>query len=94
MMTSAPALMNGLRGMPCSYSSWTRELNGLPEGSLPTRRQTASPSRASVRARVKTLEMLWMEKGIQLSPNSAVSPSQVITARPKRAPSTRARAGM
>jgi hypothetical protein len=30
--------MNGFRGMPCSYSSWTTELNGLPEGSRPTRR--------------------------------------------------------
>jgi hypothetical protein len=28
----APALMNGFRGMPRSYSSWTTELNGLPDG--------------------------------------------------------------
>ena len=33
--TRAPALMKGLRGMPFSYSSCTRELNGLPEGSRP-----------------------------------------------------------
>ena len=37
----APALMNGLRGIPCSYSSWTSELNAVPDGSRPTRVQSA-----------------------------------------------------
>jgi hypothetical protein len=32
------------RGMPCSYSSWTTELKGLPEGSRPTRRHSRSPT--------------------------------------------------
>ena len=29
--------MNGLRGMPCSTSSWIRELNAVPDGSRPQR---------------------------------------------------------
>ncbi len=33
----APALMKGLRGLPCSRSSWTMELNAVPDGSRPTR---------------------------------------------------------
>lgn len=42
LTTRAPALMKGLRGMPCSNSSCTRELKGWPEGSLPTRAQISS----------------------------------------------------
>ena len=37
VITSAPALMNGLRGRPRSCSSCTSELNALPDGSRPTR---------------------------------------------------------
>ena len=60
----APALMKGLRGMPRSSSSCTIELNGLPEGSRPTRRHSRSPMRPSARVRVKTLVMLWTENGL------------------------------
>lgn len=66
--TRAPALMNGLRGMPFSYSNCTRELNGLPEGSLPTPRHICSPSRESARARANTLDMDWVENGCCQSP--------------------------
>ncbi len=31
-MTRAPALINGFLGIPCSYSSWTRELKVDPDG--------------------------------------------------------------
>ena len=34
--TIAPGLIKGLRGLPRSLSSWTIELNALPEGSRPT----------------------------------------------------------
>jgi hypothetical protein len=86
--------MKGLRGRPRSYSSWTRELKGLPEGSLPTRLQRASPSRERVSARVKTLEMLWMEKVSCSSPVPHTSPSRVARARPKREGSAWASSGM
>lgn len=44
-------MMNGFLGIPCSTSSWTSELNAVPDGSRPTRSQTPSPSSltASVR---------------------------------------------
>ena len=70
------------------------ELNREPEGSRPTRTHSASPIRSRAMVSVKTFEMLWIENGIQASPYSAVSPSTVITAMPKRLPSTRASAGM
>ena len=54
----APALMNGLRGRPCSYSSCTKELNGLPEGSRPTAFHISSPMRRVTIARVNTFEIL------------------------------------
>ena len=63
MTAIAPALMKGLRGMPCSYSSWTMELNGLPEGSRPTRRHSRSPTLPSASVSVNTFEMLWIENG-------------------------------
>lgn len=66
--TRAPALMNGLRGMPFSYSNCTRELNGLPEGSRPTPRHICSPSRESARARANTLDMDCVENGCCQSP--------------------------
>ena len=92
--TRAPALMNGLRGMPCSYSSWTSELKGLPEGSRPTCSQRLSPSRARSRASVKTLVTDWVEKGCCHSPTPYTVPSSSATAIPKRFGSTAARAGM
>lgn len=60
--TMAPALMKGLRGMPCSCSSWTRELNGSPEGSTSTLLKRSGPSARLAFARRRTLVMLWMEK--------------------------------
>jgi len=67
----APALMKGLRGMPRSYSSWTTELNGLPEGSRPTRRHNRSPALPKASVSVKTFEMLWIENAVSLSPPAA-----------------------
>ena len=59
----APALMKGLRGTPCSLSSCTSELNGLPEGSRPMRSHSASPSRRMASVSENSLEMLWIENG-------------------------------
>ena len=42
-VTMAPALINGLRGMPFSNSSCVSELNAVPEGSLPTLLHSSSP---------------------------------------------------
>ena len=60
----APALMNGLRGRPASYSSWTIELNADPDGSRPTWFQSPSPSLPSASVSRKTFEMLWIENGL------------------------------
>ena len=60
--------MNGLRGRPASWSSWSSELNGLPDGSRETRFQMLSPSAATTSARVKTLLMLCTENGTSASP--------------------------
>ena len=90
----APALMNGLRGMPCSLSSCSSELNGLPEGSRWIRSQSASPSRRIARVSVNSLETLWIENGTALSPAAASSPAQVRRAMPNCAAGTRASAGM
>ena len=92
--TSAPALMNGLRGTPCSYSSCTSELNGLPDGSLPTRCHSASPYTASTRASMNALEMLWMEKRLSLWPVAYSWPSSVATAIANCCGSSPASAGM
>ncbi len=94
MTTSAPALMNGLRGMPFSYSSCTRELKGLPEGSRPTPRQIRSPSRESARARANTLVMDCAENGCRHSPTPYTVPSGSATAMPKRRGSAPASIGM
>ena len=75
----APALMKGLRGMPCSYSSWTMELNGLPDGSRPTRSHSRSPTLPSASVSVNTLEMLWIENGVSASPPAATLPSASMT---------------
>ena len=80
--TRAPALMKGLRGTPCSRSSWTMELNGVPEGSRPTRRQSVSPTLPSACVRANTFETLWIEKGSSLSPEAWISPSAVTTQSP------------
>jgi hypothetical protein len=90
----APALMNGLRGMPRSVSSCTSELNGLPEGSRPMRCHSASPCARIASVSENTLEMLWMEKGTALSPACATSPAQVRRAMPNWCGDTRASAGM
>ena len=92
--TRAPALISGLRGTPCSRSSWTIELNAEPDGSWPTRRQRSAPLRPSAIARVNTFDMLWMENGVCASPAKAVAPSTVATAMPNCRPSTLASAGM
>lgn len=62
-----PGVDEGVAGMPCSASNWRSELKGLPDGSRPTRFQTSSV-RASTRQSVKSLEMLWTEKGCSQSP--------------------------
>ena len=90
----APALMNGLRGLPRSNSSWTMELNGLPDGSRPTRRHSRSPALPRARVSVKTFEMLWIENGVSLSPAAATCPSASITAMPKALGSARASSGI
>jgi hypothetical protein len=90
----APALMKGFLGMPCSYSSWTTELNGLPEGSRPTRRHSRSPTLPRARVSVKTFEMLWIENGVSLSPPAATWPSAVMTASPNCFGSTAASSGI
>ena len=59
----APALMKGLRGLPFSNSSWTIELNAVPDGSRPTVVHSPSPTMPSASVSVNTLEMLWMENG-------------------------------
>jgi hypothetical protein len=73
--TMAPALMNGLRGMPCSASSWTMELNREPTVRAPPASTGRRPGAAAPASSVNTLEMLWIENGIQASPVSNVSPS-------------------
>ncbi len=90
----APALMKGLRGTPRSRSSCTMELNGLPEGSRPTRRHNRSPIMPSASVRVKTLEMLWIEKAASASPAAATLPSVPTTAMPNWPGSTLASSGM
>ncbi len=74
--------MNGLRGMPFSASSWTSELNGVPDGSRPTRRQISSSWYPALppgppglpcpwditSASEKVLEMDWTENGTSQSP--------------------------
>jgi len=90
----APALMNGLRGRPFSCSSWTIELNELPEGSRPTPLQTASPSLPSAKARVNTFDTLWIENPVAASPADSTRPSGSATAMPNSLGSTLASSGM
>ena len=86
--------MNGLRGRPASWSSWRKELNGLPDGSRETRSQICSPSAAMTSARVNTLLMLWTENRTSASPMTCTSPSHEAIAIPNWCGSTDARPGM
>jgi hypothetical protein len=70
------------------------ELNGLPEGSRPTRRHNLSPTLPKANVSVKTFEMLWIENAVSLSPAAATLPSASITTRPKDLVSIRARSGI
>ena len=90
----APALMKGLRGLPRSNSSWTMELNGLPDGSRPTRCHRLSPILPSASVSVKTLETLWMENGVSAVAARATLPWASTTTSPKALGSTLASSGM
>ncbi len=92
--TSAPALMNGLRGIPCSVSNCTNELNGFPDGSRPTRLHSSSPPSASASASVNSFDTLCTENGVSQSPAPYTSPSTVAIAIPNAVGSTAASAGM
>src|ERR1700709_2388714 len=92
--TRAPALMNGLRGMPCSYSSWTKELNLLPDGALPQRVHSSSRTRLMASISVKALEMLWIENGSPAPPTVWPAPSTVAIAMPNLVGGTLASAGI
>ena len=70
------------------------ELNALPDGSRPTRFHSRSPAMPSASVSVNTLEMLWIENGVSLSPPAATWPSASITAMPKCFGSTRASSGI
>ena len=87
--------MNGFRGIPCSTSSWTKELKDVPDGSRRTLDHNEPESSAlSAIARVKTLEMLWIENGRSASPELNTSPDVVATAMPKRSNGGDCRWGM
>ena len=91
----APALMKGLRGVPCSNSSCTSELKAVPDGSRPMRDHSASSlSFCMASVSVKTLEMLWIENGCAPAPATASCPSRVRSAMPICPAGTRASAGM
>ncbi len=92
--TSAPALMKGLRGMPFSHSSCTSELNGVPDGSRPTRFQMSSLSLAMTSASEKAFDMDWTENGTSQSPTPYTSPLMSASAMPKRSVGTFSSAGM
>ena len=94
MQTSAPGLMNGLRGLPFSASSWTSELNGVPEGSRPTRVQTFSPSSCSAITSVNSLEIDWIENATRASPTVCTWPPMLTTAMPNWCGETLASSGM
>jgi hypothetical protein len=75
--------MKGLRGTPCSRSSCTIELNGVPEGSRPTRRQSVSPTLPSAWVSANTFETLWIENGfLGLAGSMWTAPSAVTTQSP------------
>ena len=90
----APALMKGLRGRPRSRSSWTIELNGLPDGSRPTLRHSRSPAMPSASVSVNTLETLWIENGVFAVAGRGDASLGVDTAMPKNLGSTRASSGI
>jgi hypothetical protein len=67
--TIAPAFTIGLNGR--LRSSTTIALNGLPDGSTPTRRSTASrPWSSSAMPNTNGLEIDWMVKSRSVSPTS------------------------
>src|SRR3546814_10846358 len=68
--------------MPCSLSSWTIELNALPEGSRPTLSHSELPTRRSASASVKTFDTDWIEKGSSASPDAWTVPSGSASAKP------------
>ncbi len=86
--------MNGLRGLPCSASSWTSELKALPDGSRPTRCQSSSPSSRNAIVQANSLEILWMEKRVSAAPVRNTSPEAVTIAMPKLSAGTFASSGM
>ena len=90
----APALISGLRGIPRSCSSWTIELNALPDGSRPTRFHRSVPTLSSASASMNTLEMDWIEKGSSQSPAPCTAPCASAKARPSLFGPTRASAGI
>ena len=58
------------------------ELKAAPEGSRPTRFQSASPSSFSASTKVKSLVMLCSENGVWALPTLWVWPSTVAIAMP------------
>ena len=56
--TIAPALINGLRGLPLSYSSCTSELKAEPDGSLPMRVHRSLPKMLRAIANENTFDIL------------------------------------
>ena len=60
-ITIAPAFIKGFRGMPLSASSWTRELNAVPEGSTPSLVQIFSPRILYAKLSESTFAILWIE---------------------------------
>lgn len=83
--------------MPFSASSWTSELNGVPDGSRPTRCQMLSWPPwlwAITSASENVLEMDCTENGVSQSPTPYTSPLISATAIPKRSADTRSSAGM
>ncbi len=86
--------MNGLRGLPASASSWISELNGVPEGSRPTRFHTRSPSSCKAITSVNSLEMDWIENGTCASPTVCTRPAMSTTAMPNWCGDTLASSGM
>ena len=91
----APAFTMGFIGLPWFSSSAITELKGSPVLLTPTTRCTAScPIASSTSASTKALEIDWIVKGAAVSPARWVVPSASTRARPNRAGSASARAGM
>ena len=93
-VTKAPALMNGLRGLPCSYSSCTSELNADPEGSFPMRVHRSLPKMLRAMASENTFAMLCIENFTSEAPMLYVLPSSMCRHSPNWSGSTFASAGI